>query len=79
MRMLMCFVHSQSRLSVQILLRCSYITTPHPSPSFCNHMHQHVFTGLKYKTLAAIPLFGNTRILHTMVATSSTAQEGSES
>ena len=38
----------------------------HTAP-VCNHMHQDLCARYKSQTLAAIPLFGHTKILHTLI------------
>ena len=57
---------SQSQLPVQTVLRCPY------SP-VCNRMHQHLCARYKSQTLAAVPLSGHTKILHTLIEVGSAA------
>ena len=49
---------------VDLLCRISY--SVHTAPT-CNRMHQHLCGCKKSQTLAAIPLFGQTKILHTLI------------
>ena len=45
-------------------------------PLACNHMHQHLCARYKSQTLAAIPPFGHTKILHTVTGMGSAALVG---
>ena len=56
------------KVSFQCRLSYSVRTAP-----VCNRMHQHLCARSKSQTLAAIPLFGHTKVLHTPVGTGSAA------
>ena len=43
------------------------------APTVCNHIHQRLCALEKSQTLAAIPLSGHTKMLHTLVAMGSAA------
>ena len=66
---------STSQLSVQTLA-VSGQPLPHPTPTpLYNCMHQHLCTLQNSQTLAAIPLFGHTKILSTLIGMGGTALE----
>ena len=44
----------------------------HTAP-VCSHRHQHLCTRYKSQTLAVVPLFGHTKILHTLIGMGSAA------